>query len=95
MPIITRRVGGWLVLPALLLTAACADGDWEVTTNACDEDFGPGLYSWVDGMDTDGDNTINSDEFNAAFQDTVDEMDGRQTYEGFREHICSQPPYAP
>ena len=70
---IVQRLPCWLGLPILLLTAACADGDWRVSSNACDEDFSPALYSWVDSMDVDNDNTINSDEFNAAFQDTVDD----------------------
>jgi hypothetical protein len=77
-----------------LLGAGCADDGLRITTNACEEDMGPGISAWADSLDTDGDDTINSDEFNASFEDVVNEMDGRTTVEAFRQKICSQPPYS-
>jgi hypothetical protein len=81
------------MLGAAMWLVACADEPIRITTNTCG-DFGPGLADWVQSMDTDGDGVINSDEFDAGFEDAENEVDGKLTNEEFRESLCSRAPYA-
>ena len=79
------------LLLATLTLAACTPTDEpraRVMGGACSDDYGPALDNWVASMDQDGDNVINSDEFNTAFQEADDEVDGKLDLNELRNTVC-------
>ncbi len=81
------------LMTASLLLAACNSTDQprvEIEGSACGNDYGPALDNWVASMDQDNDNTINSDEFNTAFQEADDDVDGQLDLNELRGTVCGQ-----
>jgi Ca2+-binding EF-hand superfamily protein len=60
----------------------------EVEGGACGDDYGPALDSYVASMDADQSSTINSDEFNTAFQEADDDVDGKLDLDELRNAVC-------
>lgn len=82
-----------ILLGGSLPLAACTPGDQprvEIEGSACGDDYGPALDNWVASMDQDGDNVINSDEFNTAFQEADDEVDGKLDLNELRGTVCGE-----
>jgi hypothetical protein len=81
-----------LAMAAGLLLAACADQTGpirvEVEGGARGDDYGPAPGSYVASMDADQSSTINSDEFNTAFQEADDDMDGKLDLSELRDAVC-------
>jgi hypothetical protein len=76
---------------ALLPLAACSPGEEPRVTvigGACGDDYGPALDNWVASMDTNNDNVINSDEFNSAFSEAEDTVDGKLDISELRGAVC-------
>lgn len=81
-----------LALAGGLLLAGCSDqiGSLQVDVQGspCGDDYGPALDAWVTSMDADNSGTVNSDEFNAAFQEADDDMDGKLDLDELRSAVC-------
>lgn len=76
---------------AMLALAACSPTDEpqvRVMGGACSDDYGPALDNWVASMDQDNDGVINSDEFNSAFEEADDQVDGKLDLEELRGTVC-------
>ena len=88
-----RRTVAATLLPASLALAACSPADEprvRVMGGACSDDYGPALDNWVASMDNDNDGVINSDEFNTAFQEAEDEVDGKLDLDELRGAVCGR-----
>lgn len=81
-----------LLLATLALTACTPTDEPRVRVmgGACSDDYGPALDNWVASMDRDNDGVINSDEFNSAFEEADDRVDGKLDLEELRGAVCGR-----
>jgi hypothetical protein len=81
-----------VLLAALVMAAACSqqEGDMRVSAenSACSDDYGPALDNWVASMDDNQDGVINSDEFNTAFEEAEDIVDGKLDRTELQQTVC-------
>ena len=84
--------------PALLAAAACllAAGCANEPANVAYEGFEcpevPGIDDFMEAADADNDDRINSDEFNASFEEAEDEVtpDGQLDREELASYVCQK-----
>jgi hypothetical protein len=75
-----------------LLAAGCANEPVNVTYEGFECPEVPGLDDFVEAADADNDDRINSDEFNASFEEAEDEVtpDGQLDREELASYVCQK-----
>jgi hypothetical protein len=92
----TRRTARMPLRPAplaavfCLLAAGCANEPVNVAYEGFECPEVPGLGDFLEAADADNDDRINSDEFNAAFEEAEDEVtpDGQLDREELASYVC-------
>lgn len=77
---------------ACLLAAGCTNEPVDVTYQGFECPDVPGLDDFLEAADADNDNKLNSDEFNSAFQESMDEItpDGQLDRNELAAYVCQK-----
>ncbi|MFL5337577.1 MAG: hypothetical protein ACJ8H8_31495 [Geminicoccaceae bacterium] len=75
-----------------LLVAGCQNQPVNVTYQGFECPEVPGLDDFLEAADADNDNRLNSDEFNAAFEEAEDEItpDGQLDRNELAQYVCAK-----
>lgn len=85
----------WQLLPLLplsLLVVGCQNQPVNVSYEGFQCPDVPGLDDFLEAADADNDNKLNSDEFNSAFQEAMDEVtpDGQLDRNELAKYVCEK-----
>jgi hypothetical protein len=85
----------WRLLPVtllFLLAAGCRNEPVNVTYEGFECPDLPGMDEFMEAADANNDNMLNSDEFNAAFEEAQDEVqpDGQLDRNELASYLCAQ-----
>ncbi len=77
---------------ACLLAAGCTNEPVDVTYQGFECPDVPGLDDFLEAADANNDNMLNSDEFNSAFQESMDEItpDGQLDRNELAAYVCQK-----
>ena len=80
------------VLALALLAAGCQNQPIDVTYQGFECPEVPGLGEFLEAADANNDNMLNSDEFNAPFQEAMDEItpDGQLDQNELANYVCAK-----
>src|SRR3954454_4565104 len=80
------------LLPLLGLLVACQNEPVNVTYEGFECPEVPGIDDFLEAADADNDNMVNSDEFNAAFEEAADEVtpDGQLDRNELAKYVCAK-----
>ena len=80
------------VLALALLAAGCQNQPSDVTYEGFECPEVPGLGEFLEAADANNDNMLNSDEFNAPFQEAMDEItpDGQLDRNELTQYVCAK-----
>jgi len=81
-----------LLALALLVVAGCSDEPVNVTYEGFECPEVPGIDGFMEAADANNDNRVDSDEFNAAFEEAADEVmpDGQLDRQELAGYVCAK-----
>ena len=82
----------WPLLPLSLLMVGCQNQPVNVSYEGFECPQVPGLDDFLEAADANNDNRLNSDEFNSAFQEAMDEVtpDGQLDRNELAQYVCAK-----